>query len=150
MKLCELKRSTWLKNKSNRIWRWNASKWTYSGRWQKWQKARSWHSAKPFFEGWQTSIVMRMPKARWFKRNDKLVTHYSIINLSNLEKDERVTKDMEITKFKLKELGYIKKESEFVKVLWNGDFSKKLTFTWLEKFSKSALEKIEKAWAKVN
>jgi hypothetical protein len=37
--------------------------------------------------------------------------------LSNLEKDERVTKDMEITKFKLKELGYIKKESEFVKVL---------------------------------
>jgi ribosomal protein L15 len=57
---------------------------------------------------------------------------------------------MEITKFKLKELGYIKKESEFVKVLWNEDFSKKLTFTGLEKFSKSALEKIEKAWAKIN
>lgn len=150
MKLCELKRSTWLKSKSNRIWRWNSSKWTYSGRGQKWQKARSWHSAKPYFEWGQTSIVMRMPKARWFKRNDKLVTHYSIVNLSNLEKDERVTKDMEITKFKLKELWYIKKESEFVKVLWNGDFSKKLTFTWLEKFSKSALEKIGKAWAKVN
>ena len=150
MKLCELKRSTWLKSKSNRIWRWNWSKWTYSGRGQKWQKARSWHSAKPYFEWWQTSIVMRMPKARWFKRNDKLVTHYSIVNLSNLEKDERVTKGMEITKFKLKELGYIKKESEFVKVLWNGNFSKDLTFTGLEKFSKSALEKIEKAWAKVN
>ena len=150
MKLCELKRSTWLKNKSNRIWRWNWSKWTYSGRWQKWQKARSWHSAKPFFEGWQTSIVMRMPKARWFKRNDKFVDNYSIINLSTLEKDERIAKDMEINKFKLKELGYIKKESDLVKVLWNWDFSKKLTFTWLEKYSKSALNKIEKAGAKIN
>ena len=150
MKLCELKRSTWLKSKSNRIWRWNSSKWTYSGRGQKWQKARSWHSAKPFFEGWQTSIVMRMPKARWFKRHNKFVDNYSIINLSTLEKDERIAKDMEINKFKLKELGYIKKESDLVKVLWNWDFSKKLTFTWLEKYSKSALNKIEKAGAKIN
>lgn len=150
MKLCELKRSTWLKDKANRIGRWNSSKWTYSGRGQKWQKARSWHSAKPFFEGWQTSIVMRMPKARWFKRHDKFVDSYSIINLSTLEKDERIAKDMEINKFKLKELGYIKKESDLVKVLWNWDFSKKLTFTWLEKYSKSALNKIEKAGAKIN
>jgi ribosomal protein L15 len=150
MKTYELKRSTWLKDKANRIWRWNGSKGTYSGKWLKWQKARSWRSVQPFFEWWQTSIVQRMPKARWFTRNDKFITHYSVINLSSLEKDERITKDMEITKFKLKELGYIKKESDCVKVLWTWDFSKKLTFTWLEKFSKTATNKIEKAWAKIN
>lgn len=57
---------------------------------------------------------------------------------------------MEINKFKLKELWYIKKESDLVKILWTGEFSKKLTFTWMDKFSKTALNKIEKAWAKIN
>jgi ribosomal protein L15 len=57
---------------------------------------------------------------------------------------------MEITKFKLKELWYIKKESELVKILWTWDFSKKLTFTELEKYSKTAITKIEKAGAKIN
>ena len=95
MKLCELKRSTWLKNKSNRVWRWNSSKWTYSGRWQKWQKARSGHSAKPFFEWGQTSIVQRMPKAKWFTRCDKFIANYSIINLTKLEKDDEINKNKE-------------------------------------------------------
>ena len=150
MKLYELKRSTWLKDKANRIWRWNASKWTYSGKWLKWQKARSGRSVKPFFEWGQTSIVQRMPKARWFTRCDKFVDHYSVINLGSLQKDERIADTMELNKFKLKELWYIKKESALVKVLWTWDFFKKLTFVGLDKFSKSAVEKIEKAGAKIN
>jgi large subunit ribosomal protein L15 len=150
MKIHELKKSTWLKDKARRIGRWDATKGNTSGKWHKGQKARSGYSAKPFFEGGQTSIVQRLPKAKWFKRHDKLIDTYAIINLSRLEKDERITTDMDITKFKLKELGYIKKESELIKILWTGDFSKKVTFIELEKFSKIAIKKIEKAWAKIS
>lgn len=150
MKLYELKRSTWLKDKANRIGRWNASKWTYSGKWLKWQKARSGRSVKPFFEWGQTSIVQRMPKARWFTRNDKFVTHYSIINLWSLEKDGKIVKGMKLNKFKLKELWYIKKESDLVKILWTWDFSKNITFVGMDKYSKTATTKIEKAWSKIN
>lgn len=150
MKIHELKRSTWLKNKARRLGRWDATKGNTSGKGHKWQKARSGYSAKPFFEWGQTSIVQRLPKAKWFTRHDKLRDTYAVINLGRLEKDNNITKDMEITKFKLKELWYIKKESELIKILWTGDFSKKLTFTGLEKFSKIAITKIEKAWAKIN
>lgn len=150
MKIHELKRSTWLKTKARRLGRWDATKWNTSGKGHKWQKARSGYSSKPFFEGWQTSIVQKLPKMKGFKRHDKLVDTYAVINLWRLEKDERIAKDMEVTKFKLKEFGYIKKESELVKILWNGDFSKKLKFTGMEKFSKTAQEKIGKAGATIN
>lgn len=150
MKIHELKKSTWLKDKARRIGRWDGTKGNTSGKGHKGQKARSGYSAKPFFEGGQTSIVQKLPKAKGFKRHDKLVDTYAVINLSKLEKDERVTNDMEITKFKLKELGYIKKESELIKILWTGDFSKKVTFIELEKFSKTAIQKIEKAGAKIS
>lgn len=150
MKLYELKRSTWLKDKANRIGRWNGSKGTYSGKWLKWQKARSGRSVQQFFEWGQTSLVQRMPKSRWFTRCDKFVNNYSIVNLCALETDERIVNDMELTKFKLKELWYIKKESDLVKVLWTWDFSKKVTFVWMDKYSKTAITKIEKAWATVN
>lgn len=33
------------------------------------------------------------------------------------------------------------KESDLVKVLWNWDFSKEISFIWLDKFSKTAIEK---------
>jgi large subunit ribosomal protein L15 len=150
MKLYELERSTGLKDKARRLGRWNATKGTTAGKGSKGQKSRSGYSAKPFFEWGQTSIVQRLPKAKGFTRNDKLRDTYAVINLGSLEKDEKITKDMEITKFKLKELWYIKKESELVKILWTGDFSKKLTFTELEKYSKTAITKIEKAGAKIN
>jgi len=150
MRIHELKRSTWLKDKSNRLWRWNASKWNYSGKGHKWQKARSGWSISQFFEWGQTPLVQRMPKMRWFKRHDKLSDTYAVINLWNLEKDKNIEKNMEINKFKLKELGYIKKESELVKILWNWDFSKNLIFINIDKFSKTAIEKIEKSWSKIN
>ena len=150
MKIHELQKSTWLKDKARRLGRWDATKGNYSGKGHKWQKARSGYSAKPFFEGGQTSIVQRLPKAKWFTRHDKLKDTYAVVNLNNLEKDKNIAKDMEITKFKLKELWYLKKETELVKILWTWDFSKKLTFVGLEKFSKTAMEKIEKAWAKIS
>ncbi len=150
MRLHEIKRSSWLKDKANRIWRWNASKWNYSGKGHKWQKARSGWSISPFFEGWQTSIVQKMPKMKWFKRHYKLVQNYSVVNLWALQKDERIVNKIELNKFKLKELWYIKKESDLVKILWNWDFSKEIVFVGIDKVSKSAMDKIEKSGSKLN
>ncbi len=143
MKLHTLKRSKWIVSKSKRLGRWDGSgKGNYSTKGLKWQKSRSGVSIKPFFEWWQTSIVQRIPKARWFKRYFKLIKDISVINLGNLNKDERITDWMKISKETLKELGYIKKRASYVKILWNGDWTKKVEFVDIDFFSKTAEEKI--------
>ena len=147
MKLHALQKSKGFKDKSRRLGRGDASKGNYSGKGHKGQKARSGKSVRPFFEGGQTSIVQRMPKAKGFKRYYKLVDTYAVVNVSALDKDERIT--TEVTKATLKSAGYIKKESELVKILGNGELNKALTFTGIEKFTKSAVEKIEKAGGKI-
>ncbi|MDR0369975.1 MAG: 50S ribosomal protein L15 [Candidatus Peribacteria bacterium] len=147
MKLHTLEKSKGFKDKARRLGRGDASKGNYSGKGHKGQKARSGKSVKPFFEGGQTSIVQRMPKAKGFKRYYKLVDIYAVVNVSSLDKDERITG--EVTKAALKAAGYIKKESEMVKILGNGELSKALTFTGIEKFTSSAKEKIEKAGGKI-
>ena len=148
MKLHQLEKSKWFKDKARRLGRWNASKWNYSGKWLKGQKARSWRSVRPFFEWWQTPVVMRMPKAKGFKRCDKWIESYTIINVSALEQNPVFT--TEVTKAILKDAGYIKSISDMVKILWNWDLKKSLSFVWIEKFTKSAVEKIEKAGGKIS
>lgn len=148
MKLHQLEKSKGFKDKARRLGRWNASKGNYSGKWLKGQKARSWRSVRPFFEWWQTPVVMRMPKAKWFKRCDKWVDSYTVINVSTLEQDSAFA--WEVTKAILKEAGYIKNESDLVKILGNGELNKALNFTGIEKFTKSAVEKIEKAGGKIS
>ena len=98
---------------------------------------------KPFFEGGQTSIVMRIPKAKGFKRYYKLVKDISIVNLGALDIDERVVEGIEISKSLLKDWGYIKDATALVKVLGNWDRSKKVTFLDVDFFSASAQKKIE-------
>ncbi len=51
---------------------------------------------------------------------------------------------MEITKALLKDLGYIKSATDFVKILGHGDYAKHLTFKDIDAFSASAKEKMEK------
>jgi len=149
MKLHNLKRSTGLEDKAKRLWRWNGSgKWNYSWKWHKWQKARSWYSKTPGFEWGQTSLLMRRPKHKWFKRYYKLVDEYVVLNVSNLQEDKRIVK-WTVNKQLLKDLWYIKKLSLMVKVLWNWEFTKSLDFEWIESFSKTAIDKIEKAWWKI-
>jgi ribosomal protein L15 len=149
MKLHNLKRSTGLRDKSKRLWRWNGSgKWNYSWKWHKWQKARTWYSKTPGFEWGQTSLLMRWPKSKWFKRYYKLVDEYEVLNVSDIQKDERIVK-WTVNKQLLKDLGYIKKISLNVKVLWNWEFTKSLDFEWIDSFSKTAIDKIEKAWWKI-
>lgn len=149
MKLHEIKRSSGLKDKANKLGRGNASKGNYSGKWHKGQKARSGWGVPIFFEWGQTPLIQKLPKQRWFKRFYKLITNYSVVNLWRIDKDERISNSMELSKFKLKELWYIKKETELVKVLGNGEFSKKISFVNLDKYSKTAIEKIEKSWSQI-
>lgn len=85
-----------------------------------------------------------MPKARGFTRYYKLVKHVTIINLSTLDADARISDTMEITKELLKDFGYIKSASDFVKILGHGDYAKHLTFKDIDAFSASAKEKMEK------
>jgi len=143
MKLHALQRSKGFKDKARRLGRGDATKGNYSGKGHKGQKARSGSSVRPFFEGGQTSVVQRMPKAKGFKRYYKLVDTYAVVNVSALEKDERIT--TEVSKALLKQVGLIKKETDLVKILGNGELSKSLSFVGIEKFTKSAVEKIEKA-----
>lgn len=143
MKLHTLKRSKGIVSKMKRIGRGNGSgKGNYSTKGLKGQKARSGSSTRPFFEGGQTSIVQRIPKAKGFKRYFKLIKDFIIVNLETLDLDHRITDGMEITKKILKDLRYIKNENCLVKILGNGTWTKKITFEGIDSFSKSAQEKI--------
>jgi large subunit ribosomal protein L15 len=112
-----------------------------SGRGSKGQKSISGYSSKRGFEGGQMPLHRRLPKRGFTNIFRK---EYSEVNLDRLEK---ITK--KVVKLKdLKEAGIIKKESEKVKILGRGKISSSMTIH-AHKFSRSALEKIEKAGGKV-
>ena len=144
MKLHSLVRSKGLIDKLNRRWRGNASgRGNFSGRGCNGQKSRSGHSMKPFFEWGQTSVVMRMPKHRGFKRYYKLLTPVQAVNLDVIQKDEKITEV--VSKEVLLQLGYIRSADVAVKILWTWDLQKALSFEGIEHFSATAKAKIEKA-----
>jgi len=89
-------------------------------------------------------LIQRLPKLRGFKRNYKLVTLYKPVNLAALERDARVTDGMTINKEQLVILGFVNK-SDKVKILGNGELSKKLTFSGMDAFSATATTKITEA-----
>jgi large subunit ribosomal protein L15 len=120
----------------------------YSGRGLKGQKARA-GSAKmrPGFEGGQNPIYMRMAKQRGSTSKDAMpigpfTTYSQPVNLAALE--QRFDAGADVTPESLKEVGLIKKTSVDVKILGNGELTKKLTVT-AHRFSKTAAEKIEAA-----
>ena len=110
-----------------------------SGKGHKGQWARSGGGVRPGFEGGQMPLTRRLPK-RGFK--NRFVKVYTIVNVDAFEKFENGT---EITPEFLLENGVISKiEANGVKVLGNGALTKKLVVK-ASKFSKSAVEAIEKA-----
>ena len=113
-----------------------------SGRGEKGQKARSGGGVHPWFEGGQTPLYKRLPR-RGFS-NARFARKYAIINVSDLNrfKDGDV-----ITPELLKEMGIVKKQLSGIKVLGNGDLTKKVTVK-ANKFSATAVEKIEKMGGK--
>ena len=114
-----------------------------SGRGQKGQKSRSGGGVRRGFEGGQTPLYRRIP-IRGFN-NKQFETKFAIINLSDLDKffndGDVVTPEV------LKERKIIKKQLNGVKVLGNGELTKKLTVR-AHKFSSIAKEKIEAAGGK--
>ena len=108
-----------------------------SGKGHKGQNARSGGGVRPGFEGGQLPLFRRLPK-RGFS-NAMFKTVYATINLSDLEKFED---GAVITPELLKEMGILKKQLAGVKVLGNGELTKKLTVK-ANKFSETAKQKIE-------
>lgn len=105
------------------------------------QKARSGGSIKPGFEGGQMPLQRRLPKRgfRPLERNE-----FVLINLQQLDVFEAgscVDRDAMNAK------GLLKKSDLPVKVLANGELTKALTVK-ADKFSKSAIEKIQAAGGK--
>ena len=113
------------------------------GKGHKGQWARSGGGVRIGFEGGQMPLARRLPKTG-FDNNWKKV--YSVVNLERLNDFEDGTV---ITAELLLEAGVLSKiEAYGLKVLGNGELTKKLTVK-ANKFSKSAIEKIEKIGGKV-
>lgn len=111
-----------------------------AGKGHKGQKARS-GAPRPGFEGGQMPLQRRIPK-RGF--NNIFAKQFAIVNVSDLEKFDN---DTVVTEELLVQTGLVKKALDGVKVLGNGELSKKLTVN-VTAFSASAKEKIEKAGGK--
>ena len=106
-----------------------------AGKGHKGQKARS-GAPRVGFEGGQMPLYRRIPKRGFLNRNTKEIV---AINISALEKfEDGATVDIAA----LVEAGVIKNPKDGVKILGNGELTKKLTVQ-ANAFSASAVEKIE-------
>ena len=106
-----------------------------AGKGHKGQKARS-GAPRPGFEGGQMPLYRRIPKRGFTCRNHKEIV---AINLSALDRFEDGS---EVSVATLIEAGIVKNPRDGVKILGNGELTKKLTVK-ANAFSKSAVEKIE-------
>jgi len=119
-----------------------------SGRGHKGQKARAGsHKMPPGFEGGQMPIDMRVGKLRGNTSADAMPigpfrTYSQPVNVRDLEL--RFEPGAEVTPEALKTSGLVRKLSLDVKVLGQGELTKKLSVS-AHGFSKSAVEKIEAA-----
>ena len=112
-----------------------------SGKGHKGAKARSGGGKRPGFEGGQLTLIRRLPK-RGFTNNFR--TEYVAINVDRLEVFED---GMTVGPVELIQYGIIKKIEDGVKIMGNGELTKKLTVQ-ANKFTASAKEKIEAAGGK--
>ena len=106
-----------------------------AGKGHKGQKARS-GSPRPGFEGGQMPLYRRIPKRGFTCINHKDIVAINVSVLDRFEDGAEVTVDT------LVECGIVKNPRDGVKILGNGELTKKLTVK-ANAFSKSAAEKIE-------
>jgi large subunit ribosomal protein L15 len=120
----------------------------YSGRGLKGQKARSGsHKMRPGFEGGQNPLYMRLGKQRGPYSKDAMPmgphrTSTQPVNVAALE--DRFDAGAEVTPETLVEKGLLRNTRIDVKLLGQGDLSKKLSIT-VHAASASAREKVEAA-----
>ena len=106
-----------------------------AGKGHKGQKARS-GAPRPGFEGGQMPLYRRLPKRGFKNRNSKEIVGINLSALEVFENGETVTVET------LLEKGIVKNPKDGVKILGNGEFTKKLDVK-ANAFSASAKEKIE-------
>ena len=106
-----------------------------AGKGHKGQKARS-GGPRPGFEGGQMPLYRRIPKRGFTNYNAKDIVAINVSALEVFDNDSVV--DVQA----LKDRGIIKNPRDGVKILGQGEFTKKLTVKF-NAFSASAKEKIE-------
>ena len=106
-----------------------------AGKGHKGQKARS-GAPRIGFEGGQMPLYRRIPKRGFTNRNTKEIIGINLSALEVFENESSVSVDTLIEK------GIVKNPRDGVKILGNGEFTKKLTVQ-ANAFSASAKEKIE-------
>ena len=109
-----------------------------AGRGEKGYHSRSGSKHRPWFEGGQMPLHRRVPK-RGFS-NFLFKKEFQLVNVCDLEKLDVDSVDANV----LKDNGLVKYAMRPIKVLGNGELSKKLNVS-ANAFSSSAKEKIEKA-----
>lgn len=141
MKLNELQAAEGSRQSRNRVGRGTSSgNGKTAGRGQKGQKARG--KVRVGFEGGQMPLFRRIPKRGFTNINRK---EYAIVNLDTLNRFED---NAVVTPALLVEAGIVKNEKSGIKVLGNGELTKKLTVK-ANKFSSSAIAAIETAGGSV-
>ncbi len=111
-----------------------------SGKGVKGQKARPGHHGARFaFEGGQMPMPRRIPKRGFNNRNRELIFPVNVATLESLF-ETGATVDIEVLRAK----GLIPKKVEFIKILGEGDLTKKLSIK-AHRASATAKEKVEKA-----
>ena len=106
-----------------------------AGKGHKGQKARS-GAPRPGFEGGQLPLYRRLPKRGFTNINSKDVVAIGLDRLNAFEDGAEVTVET------LMDKGIVNNPRDGVKILGNGELTKKLTIK-VNAFSKSAVEKIE-------
>lgn len=143
MKLHELSPAEGSKKAVKRIGRGPASgQGKTAGKGHKGQKARAGRGMRPGFEGGQMPLQRRIPK-RGF--NNIFAMEIAAVNVSALDKAFEDGAVVDINA--LIEKGLVKKALDGVKILGNGEISKKLTVK-VNAYSDSAKQKIEAAGGK--
>ena len=141
MDLSNLQPAAGSKGKRKRIGRGPGSGYgSQSGKGHKGQKSRSGYKSKAWNEGGQMPLARRLPK-RGFTNIFK--KEFQVVNVGSLDKLEQEVVDKDI----LLKNRLIRKKRIPYKVLGNGELTKPLTVR-AHAFSRTALEKIEKAGGK--
>ncbi|MCB0010586.1 MAG: 50S ribosomal protein L15 [Anaerolineales bacterium] len=141
MKLHDLRPDEGSRQKRKRVGRGiSAGQGKTAGRGTKGQGARRGGGKGPYFEGGQLPLVRRLPFKRGFTNIRKI--YYNPVNLGRLA--EMFEAGSEIDPAVMVEVGLLKKESDPVVILGDGDLTGALTIK-AHRFSAAAKQKIEAA-----
>ncbi|HID53476.1 MAG TPA: 50S ribosomal protein L15 [Anaerolineae bacterium] len=145
MKLHDLRPNPGAKKKRKRVGRGiSAGQGKTAGRGTKGQNARSGGGKGIYFEGGQLPLARRLPYKRGFTNIRKI--YYKPVNLDRLAEID--FGDVEVTPEVLAAIGFIKKPTDPVVILGDGDIDVALTVK-AHRFSATARQKIEAAGGKV-